>query len=406
MPVLLLIVGINFIGVGALIPVLPYAVIDTMGMPASVMTLLLASYAFAMFLANPVLGRLSDHYGRRRILFISLGISAVSHLWFAMSGDILTMFAARIISGLASGNVGVIQAMIADRSTEENRAQYMGFFGASIGVGFVAGPALGGLLGGLGGGPSHQIPFLLAAGVSLLALLLTLRLKAPPGSPIIPERGNQPLMQRITTLLRSPLALYAIASLLLNLSFAQVEASFVLVLRDYLDFGIRQTGWLFTYIGVCVVLVQAVLIRPVVAAIGEVGTSKLGVALLLVGQCLTTLAVLGRLPGGAYPLTQTIIATTGICFGYALSTPAISSAVSKIAGKAAVGGSLGTIQGFGSLGQVGGLVLAGPLYDLGGSQYPFGFGAMVTLSLFVILPFLARPATSSDQAGADKSGAG
>lgn len=406
MPVLLLIVGINFIGVGALIPVLPYAVIDTMGMPASVMTLLLASYAFAMFLANPVLGRLSDHYGRRRILFISLGISAVSHLWFAMSGDILTMFAARIISGLASGNVGVIQAMIADRSTEENRAQYMGFFGASIGVGFVAGPALGGLFGGLGGGPSHQIPFLLAAGVSLLALLLTLRLKAPPGSRIIPERGNQPLMQRITTLLRSPLALYAIASLLLNLSFAQVEASFVLVLRDYLDFGIRQTGWLFTYIGVCVVLVQAVLIRPVVAAIGEVGTSKLGVALLLVGQCLTTLAVLGMLPGGAYPLTQTIIATTGICFGYALSTPAISSAVSKIAGKAAVGGSLGTIQGFGSLGQVGGLVLAGPLYDLGGSQYPFGFGAVVTLSLFVILTFLARPATSSDQAGADKSGAG
>ena len=406
MPVLLLIVGINFIGVGALIPVLPYAVIDTMGMPASVMTLLLASYAFAMFLANPVLGRLSDLYGRRRILFISLGISAVSHLWFAVSGDILTMFAARIISGLASGNVGVIQAMIADRSTEDNRAQYRGFFGASIGVGFVAGPALGGLLGGLGGGPSHQIPFLLAAGVSLLALLLTLRLKAPPGSRIIPERGNQPLMQRITTLLRSPLALYAIASLLLNLSFAQVEASFVLVLRDYLDFGIRQTGWLFTYIGVCVVLVQAVLIRPVVAAIGEVGTSKLGVALLLVGQCLTTLAVLGMLPGGAYPLTQTIIATTGICFGYALSTPAISSAVSKIAGKAAVGGSLGTIQGFGSLGQVGGLVLAGPLYDLGGSQYPFGFGAVVTLSLFVILPFLARPATSSDQAGADKSGAG
>ena len=111
MPVLLLIVGINFIGVGALIPVLPYAVIDTMGMPASVMTLLLASYAFAMFLANPVLGRLSDHYGRRRILFISLGISAVSHLWFAMSGDILTMFAARIISGLAAGNVGVIQAL-------------------------------------------------------------------------------------------------------------------------------------------------------------------------------------------------------------------------------------------------------------------------------------------------------
>ena len=391
MPVLLLIVGINFVGVGALIPVLPYAVIDTMGMPASIMTLLLASYAFAMFLANPILGRLSDHYGRRRILFISLGIGALSHLWFALSGDILTMFAARIISGFAAGNVGVIQAMIADRSSPEKRAQFMGLFGASIGLGFVAGPAIGGLLGGLGNGTPHQIPFLLAAFVSMAALLLTIRLKAAPADRVVPERNSLPALQRVTTLLRSPLALYAIASLLLNLSFAQVEASFVLVLRDYLGFGIRQTGWLFTYIGVCVVMVQAGLIRPIVARIGEVATCGLGAGLLMLGQILTTVAVLGLLPGNDYPLTQTIIATTAICFGFALTTPAISSAVSKVADKSSVGGSLGTIQGFGSLGQVGGLVLAGPLYDLGGSQYPFAFGAMVTLTLFAIVPLLVRP---------------
>ena len=78
MPVLLLIVGINFIGVGALIPVLPYTVIEMLGLPASVMTMLLASFALAMFVANPILGRLSDHYGRRRILFLSLAISAAS----------------------------------------------------------------------------------------------------------------------------------------------------------------------------------------------------------------------------------------------------------------------------------------------------------------------------------------
>ena len=392
MPVLLLIVGINFVGVGALIPVLPYAVIDTMGMPASVMTLLLASYAFAMFLANPVLGRLSDHFGRRRILWISLGIGALSHLWFALSGDILTMFAARIISGFAAGNTGVIQAMIADRSSPEKRAQYMGLFGASIGLGFVAGPAVGGLLGGLGSGAPHQVPFLLAAGLSMLALTLTLRLKAAPADRIIPERSTLSNVQRIAALLRSPLALYAIASMLLNLSFAQVEASFVLVLRDYLDFGVRQTGWLFTYIGVCVVVVQAGLIRPVVAYIGEVATTGLGACLLMLGQCMTAVAVLGLLPGNDCPLVQTLVATTAICFGFALTTPAISSAVSKIADKTSVGGSLGTIQGFGSLGQVGGLVLAGPLYDLGGSQYPFGFGALITLVLVGTVPLLARPA--------------
>ena len=75
MPVLLLIVGINFIGVGALIPVLPYTVIETLGLPASVMTMLLASFALAMFIANPILGRLSDHYGRRLVLFVSLAVS-------------------------------------------------------------------------------------------------------------------------------------------------------------------------------------------------------------------------------------------------------------------------------------------------------------------------------------------
>ena len=84
MPALLLIVGINFIGVGALIPVLPYTVIETLGLPASVMTMLLASFALAMFIANPILGRLSDHYGRRLVLFVSLAVSAAAHLWFAL----------------------------------------------------------------------------------------------------------------------------------------------------------------------------------------------------------------------------------------------------------------------------------------------------------------------------------
>ena len=242
MPALLLIVGINFIGVGALIPVLPYTVIETLGLPASVMTMLLASFALAMFIANPILGRLSDHYGRRLVLFISLAVSAAAHLWFALSSDIWSMFAARIIAGFASGNTGVIQAMIADRTSAEKRAQYMGLLGAAIGVGFVAGPALGGLLSHVGSGPVHQAPFLLAAAFSLIALLMTLRLKAPPGGRLAPDQVEHGLQARIVMMMRSPLALYAAVALILNLAFAQVEASFVLVLRDYLGFGARETG--------------------------------------------------------------------------------------------------------------------------------------------------------------------
>lgn len=392
MLVLLLIVGINFIGVGALIPVLPYTVIEMLGLPASVMTMLLASFALAMFVANPILGRLSDHYGRRRILFLSLAISAAAHLWFAQSTDILSMFASRIIAGFASGNTGVVQAMIADRTTDEKRAQYMGLLGAAIGVGFVAGPALGGLFSHIGSGPLHQAPFLLAAGFSLLALVLTLRLKAPPGGRLVPEGEEAGLMTRVEVLVRSPLALYAVVAMVLNLAFAQVEASFVLVLRDYLGFGARETGWLFTYIGVCIVIVQAVLIRHIVARFGEVGAMGLGGVLLFCGQIITVLAVIGLLPGSAYPLIQTMVATTAICVGFAVASPALSSIASKVAGRSSRGGSLGVVQGFGSLGQVIGLVVAGPLYDLGGTSYPFSFGAVVMFAMLAILPFLIRPA--------------
>ena len=391
MPVLLLIVGINFIGVGALIPVLPYTVIEMLGLPASVMTMLLASFALAMFIANPILGRLSDHYGRRRVLFLSLVVSALAHLWFALSADILSMFASRIIAGFASGNTGVIQAMIADRTTDQKRAQYMGLLGAAIGVGFVAGPALGGLLSHIGGGPLHQMPFLLAAGFSLLALLLTTRLKAPPGGRILPDGDRVRLTTRMGALVRSPLALYAVVALVLNLAFAQVEASFVLVLRDYLGFGARETGWLFTYIGVCIVIVQAVLIRHIVARLGEIGAMGLGGLLLVSGQIMTVLAVIGFLPGNGVPLAQTMVATTAICVGFAVASPALSSVASKVAGRSSRGGSLGVVQGFGSLGQVIGLVVAGPLYDLGGNAYPFTFGALVMVAMLAILPWLARP---------------
>ena len=396
MPVLLLIVGINFIGVGALIPVLPYTVIETLGLPASVMTMLLASFALAMFIANPILGRLSDHYGRRLVLFISLAVSAAAHLWFALSSDIWSMFAARIIAGFASGNTGVIQAMIADRTSAEKRAQYMGLLGAAIGVGFVAGPALGGLLSHVGSGPVHQAPFLLAAAFSLIALLMTLRLKAPPGGRLAPDQVEHGLQARIVMMMRSPLAFYAAVALILNLAFAQVEASFVLVLRDYLGFGARETGWLFTYVGVCIVLVQAVLIRHIVKRIGEVGTMGVGSLLLIAGQALTVLAVVGLLPGENYPLVQTVIATTAICFGFALASPALSSAASKIAGSSSRGGSLGVVQGFASLGQVIGLVVAGPFYDLGGTQYPVAFGVVVMIGLLLLLPWLAKPKGSED----------
>ena len=396
MPVLLLVVFINFVGIGALIPVLPYTVIETLGLSATVMTLLLASFAFAMFLSNPLLGRLSDYIGRRPVLIVSLGVNVLAHIWFAFSSDIVQMFAARILAGLAAGNTGVIQAMIADRVAAKDRARYMGLFGAAIGTGFVAGPALGGLFSGLGDGPLHQAPFLVAAIFSLIAFGLALRLSETSIAAPVKSASQitMPLMRRIGDILTSPLALYAIAYFCLNLAFAQVEASFVLLLKDYLDFDARATGWLFTYVGVCIVMVQAGLINPVVRKFGEVGTIAIGVILLGTGQGITVLMSLDMFFGNAFPVAQMLLATTAVCFGYALSNPSLTAAVSNIAGRNVMGGSLGTVQGFGSLGQVFGLVIAGPLYELGGAQYSFGVGTIVTIVLLVIVTQLARPKRS------------
>ena len=390
MLVLLLVVFVNFVGIGALIPVLPYTVIETLGLSATTMTLLLASFAFAMFLSNPFLGRLSDHVGRRPVVIFSLLVNVLAHIWFALSTDIVQMFAARILAGLAAGNTGVIQAMIADRVNPKERARYMGLFGAAIGTGFVFGPALGGLFSGLGEGPLHQAPFLLAAGFGTIALLLSLRLNERETTDAASILAKTLLLDRIKIVFRSELALYTLAFFCLNLSFAQVEASYILLLRDYLGFGATKTGWLFTYIGVCIILVQSVLINVAVRRFGEVGTAAFGASLLLIGQGLTVLMSLGFMAGANYPLVQIVITTTTVCFGFGFSNPALSAAASNAAGKATMGGALGTVQGFASLGQVGGLVLAGPLYQLGGAHLPFGFGACITALLLVVMIVLMR----------------
>ena len=160
---LLLVVFVNFVGIGALIPIQPFVVIEELGHSATVMTALLASFSLAMFMANPILGRLSDRYGRRPVFFVSLSLNIIAHLWFAFSNDIIQLFLARILAGIGAGNIGVIQAIIADKVPQKDRARMMGLIGAAIGAGFVLGPAIGGVLSGIGDGPIHRVPFLVAA---------------------------------------------------------------------------------------------------------------------------------------------------------------------------------------------------------------------------------------------------
>jgi MFS family permease len=385
---LLLITFVNFVGIGALIPILPYTVIENLGYSETVMTALLASFALAMFIANPILGRLSDKVGRQPVLLISLIIGTAAHLWFALSNDILSMFAARIIAGLSAGNIGVIQAIIADNSKPEARARIMGFLGAAIGSGFVLGPAIGGLLGGLGDGPVHQVPFLVAALFSFIAVCLAMRLKLQSVQSAIDsttDSGGQGFFQLLKSMLSSPIGLFALAFFCLNLAFAQVEASYVLLVRDLLDFGPRQTGWLFTYIGVCIIIVQGGLIGKLTNAFGEMRVVVAGVTVLAAGQLVTTIIAGGASPFGNSLFLAILVSTSFVCVGFALTNPTLSAASSYAAHSGQMGGALGLVQGFGSMGQVIGLSIAGPLYQAGTGRLSFGFGFVVTCLLLVVV---------------------
>ena len=381
---LLLIVFINFVGIGALIPVLPFTVIDGLGHSEIVMTALLASFSFAMFVANPVLGRMSDRLGRRPVLLLSLGVGTVAHLWFAFSNDIMQMFAARLIAGLAAGNIGVIQAIIADQTSPRERATRMGFLGAAIGAGFVIGPALGGILGGIGSGPVHQTPFLIAAAFSVLSFILAVRLKET-GTVSRPAITQGVFSDYRKIVLSSQIGWYVASFFCLNLAFAQVEASYVLLVRDVLGFGARQTGWLFAYIGVLIIIVQGGFISRTVLRFGENKVMIVGVALLASGQLLTVAIAFGDACGLVIGLGLILLSTTLVCVGFAFTNPTLTASASKAASAQHMGGSLGFIQGCGSIGQVLGLVSAGPFYAFAGGVASFGFGAAVTCFLLVLI---------------------
>ena len=395
MSTLLLVVFIDFVGIGALIPILPYTVIDELGYSETVMTALLACFSLAMFIGNPLLGRLSDKIGRKPVLMASLAVATIAHFAFAFSEHILLMFISRIIAGLAAGNIGVIQALIADNTAPEERAKFMGLLGASIGAGFVFGPALGGLLSGLGGGPLHQAPFAIAGTFTIIAFLLCLRL---PHLPVIDSDDDKEVpisaTARLVQLVRGPLGLFALAFFLLNLSFSQVEAAFVLFLKDAFAYRASDTGWIFTYVGVCIIIVEGGLIGRAVKKFGEIGVIIGGASLLTAGQFITALTGAGLIFAHILPLAVVLLCTTMICVGYGFTNPSLSSASSKAARRDEMGGALGLVQGFGSLGQVVGLAMAGPLYAAGSAPLSFGTGGMISLAMLVVIIYIGRRTTS------------
>lgn len=371
MPILFLIVLIDLIGFGLVIPLLPFYAERFSATPQEV-TVLLATFSAMQVVFAPIWGRLSDKVGRRPVLMISMGTAALAYLWLGLADAMWMLFAARALAGACAGNIAAANAYIADVTPPEKRAHGMGMIGAAFGLGFIVGPALGGIVAGNNLATADlRSPGLIACVLSLVAFLgvvLVLKESLPQGLAPRARKG------RIAAL-RDALARKALARLLLIfflaiLAFGGMEAVFALWAMAQFGWGPEQIGYVFTYVGVLSALMQGGLIRRLVPRFGEE-------KLLIAGLCLIALGLLA-IPL-AHDLPVLVIAVSFLALGMGAMQPSLNSLISRRAGAEEQGEVMGVAQSIGSLSRVLGPLLAGALFAGLGRDAPFLAGMVLVI---------------------------
>jgi DHA1 family tetracycline resistance protein-like MFS transporter len=371
MIVMLLVVFVDLLGFGVIIPLLPFYAVHFNASPA-VITTLMSTYSGVQLLSAPVWGRLSDRIGRRPVILISTFASVVAYLWLSRADALWMLFAARAVQGLAGGNISVAQAYIADITTPENRAKGMGGLGAALGLGFVLGPAIGGLLAGSDPvNPNVWLPSLAAAGLSGIALVIALlRLKESltPALRAQAHKGPGRIAQIRSAFGRPRLRILMILFFNTTFAFAGMETTFGLWANQRLHWGPSQVGEIFAVVGIVLVLVQGGLIGRITKRYGSARALFAGTIGIGIGLALLALAM--------GPVLA-IAASCCLAFGMGLASPSTSTMISQEANASEQGGILGVNQSIGSFARIAGPAVAGQAFERGGPSAPYAFGAAV-----------------------------
>lgn len=351
-------VFIDLVGFGIVIPALPFYVeSDKFTATPFEIGLLFASYSLMQFIFSPILGSLSDKYGRRPILFFSIVGSAIGYLFIGFASVLWMVFAGRIISGITGGNISTAQAYIADSTSKENRAKGMGLFGATFGLGFVFGPAIGGILSDYGIG----VPFLFAAVLSVINAILVYL--------ILPETVNtknyKPSQIRknrfaelIESLGDSQFGTLNAVYFFLITSFSIMTYAFVLYTIERFGYTARENGYIFAFIGVLAVIFQGGLFGKLVKKFGESPLMIIGCAMMAIS--LFAIPYISPNFGG---LAGVIFVVALLAIGNSMASPAITSLASKISDENTQGKSLGVLQSFASLARAIGPAVGGVLLN-------------------------------------------
>jgi DHA1 family tetracycline resistance protein-like MFS transporter len=365
--------------------------------------LLFGAYPMCQLVAGPVLGRLSDRYGRRPVLIASQAGTALSFLILGLARDFPTMLLARALDGASGGNILVAQAYVADVTTREDRSKGMGLIGMAFGVGFVLGPLLGGLLLALPVDPwwRLRVPFLVGAGFSTVAwvLVLTRLPESLPADDSARTAARVISVRGLTEVLTVPAIGRLVASgFLVILAFAALEGTFSLFLRDRMGWGAQRAAFGFAFLGLVSAAVQGGLIRTLVPRFGEPRLILAGVTVLAAGMAL--LALVGRLPlaGG---LPALLAATLAVGLGQGLVSPTLSGLLSKVTPAGDQGAVFGTLSSAQTLARLISYLVANILYGRAGPSAPYWEAAAVALLALAV----ARAATRRAALAAAEEGA-
>jgi DHA1 family tetracycline resistance protein-like MFS transporter len=363
-------VFIDLLGFGIIIPLLPFYA-ESFGASAFIIGLLGTSYSLMQFLFSPIWGRWSDQIGRKPIILVGLLGSCLSYLTLAVSTSLTLIFVARIVGGIAGANIPTAQAYIADVTTPENRARGMGMVGAAFGLGFIFGPAIGGVLSRV----SPETPMWFAAALCFANFVAAWFL-LPESRTVSAATKELGRMEAFRHAMGKPalvllLALYFIVTL----AFSGFEATFALFSEAKFGFTTSSIGFLFAFIGVVLAIVQGVLVGKVVKLVGERRLIPFAIFAIAVG--------IGMIPF-VWSVPTLLVALGLLAVGMGFNGPALSSMVSRLADPDDQGGILGLASSLASLGRVVGPAWGGYLYDAYGMTTPYLSAAMLMVVAFAV----------------------
>jgi DHA1 family tetracycline resistance protein-like MFS transporter len=396
--IIFLIVFIDLMGFGIIIPLLPFYVQDFQNHPFKV-TLLFSIFSICQFIGSPILGAISDRVGRKPVLafsqfgsaigYVLLGLATMPQFHFSGATALVLIYASRIIDGFTGGNISTAQAYISDVTTSKNRAKGMGLLGAAFGIGFALGPGLGGILGHV----HISLPGFVAAAFSLAAAILTLR-KLPESRTHKPTESEAWLHpSKFAPIFRNRVLVELLAiSFCLMAAFVMMESTIGLYLNKLFGWKELKVGLYFAYAGIVIAIVQGGLIGRLSKKLGDW-------PLAIAGPIFVTVGMLGyMLTGfhGGYGIAFGVLMTAGAinATGRSIQTPTVSSLISKFSDREQQGVVFGLYSGLSSLARVVGPLIAGKMYGYLHNTGPFLTAAIIAIAMAAWLMVLRQPVPS------------